>query len=357
MSVENRPILVTGAAGWLGLGLTRALVEGIPGIFDGQPFPAPSLRALLGPNDVDTDLTSIAPGVELFRGDVTNPDSLKPFFHKAEGGILFHCVGIIHPRKVKDFYAVNTQGTVNVWDEAAKAGIQRAIITSSNSPCGNNPHLDHLFDESSPYNPYMGYGRSKALMEQRIKERSQQGGPETVIIRAPWFYGPFQPPRQTEFFVMIRDGKGPILGRGLNRRSMSYIDNLAQGLILAAKEPKAAGKTYWLADRRPYSMVEIIDTVEKVLETDFGIKCRRKRLRLPSIASDVAGLVDWGLQKAGIYNQKVHVLSELNKTIACSVALAEQELGYRPLVELEEGMRRSVAWLMDRPLERAKLLK
>jgi hypothetical protein len=104
-------------------------------------------------------------------------------------------------------------------------------------------------------------------------------------------------------------------------------------------------------------MVEIIDTVEMVLERDFGIKCRHKRLRLPSIASDLACLVDWGLQKFGLYHQKIHVLSEMNKTIACSIDLAEKELGYNPKIDLEEGMRRSIAWLMERPSERDKLIK
>ena len=80
----------------------------------------------------------------------------------------------------------------------------------------------------------MNYGRSKMQMELAIKERQQQGKIETVIIRPPWFYGPNQPPRQTLFFQMVRDGKGPIVGNGENLRSMGYIDNLCQGLMLAA---------------------------------------------------------------------------------------------------------------------------
>ena len=85
---------------------------------------------------------------------------------------------------------------------------------SSNSPCGTNPHPDHVFDEASPYRPYMHYGRSKMLMEQAVGQYQRDGKIETVIIRAPWFYGPNQPPRQSLFFRMIRDGKGPIVGGG-----------------------------------------------------------------------------------------------------------------------------------------------
>jgi nucleoside-diphosphate-sugar epimerase len=70
-------------------------------------------------------------------------------------------------------------------------------------------------------------------------------------------------------------------------------------------------------------------------------------MRLPGLASEVAYVVDFALQSLGLYHQKIHVLSEMNKTIACSVAKAEKELGYRPMVELEEGMRRSLRWCVD----------
>jgi nucleoside-diphosphate-sugar epimerase len=94
-------------------------------------------------------------------------------------------------------------------------------------------------------------------------------------------------------------------------------------------------------------MNEVIDTIERLLETEFGHKCAHKRMRLPGLASEVAYVVDFGLQSLGLYHQKIHVLSEMNKTIACSVARAERELGYQPTVALEEGMRRSLRWCQE----------
>jgi nucleoside-diphosphate-sugar epimerase len=194
----------------------------------------------------------------------------------------------------------------------------------------------------------MHYGRSKMLMEQAVTAYHRAGRVETVIIRAPWFYGPNQPPRQSLFFRMIRDGKGPLVGGGDNRRSMAYVDSLCQGLILAAATDAANGRTYWIADERPYAMREIIDTVERLLKTEFGQKCAHRRMRLPGLASEVAWVVDKTLQGLGLYHQKVHVLSEMNKTIACSIEKAKAELGYRPMVDLEEGMRRSLKWVWQR---------
>jgi nucleoside-diphosphate-sugar epimerase len=62
----------------------------------------------------------------------------------------------------------------------------------------------------------------------------------------------------------------------------------------------------------------------------------------------VARVVDGSLQALGLYHQKFHVLSEMNLTIACSIERAKKELGYHPLTDLREGMRRSISWVLAR---------
>ncbi len=338
-------ILVTGAAGWLGSRLAQALTQGLPGdpVLE-KPQASIPVRCLILPGQDVQALKHLPPNVQVTEGDLRNAADCDRFVAGMNDALLLHTAGIIHPTKVKEFYEINLNGTTNLLDAAARAGVRRAVVMSSNSPCGCNPHPDHVFDELSPYHPYMNYGRSKMQMELAVKERQRLGSIETVIIRAPWFYGPNQPPRQTLFFKMIRDGKAPIVGSGNNLRSMAYVDNLCQGLVLAGLVPSGNGRTYWVADRRPYSMNEVVDTVERLLETEFGQKCAHKRLRLPSIASSVAYAADGLLQGVGIYQQKIHVLSEMNKTIACSIERAKQELGYDPRIGLEEGMRRSISW-------------
>ena len=64
---------------------------------------------------------------------------------------------------------------------------------SSNSPCGCNPSREYRFDELSPYNPYMNYGKSKMEMEIIAKKIYKEGLLDLSIIRSPWFYGPYQP--------------------------------------------------------------------------------------------------------------------------------------------------------------------
>lgn len=350
MNLGTDLVLVTGAAGWLGRAVLNALVHGLPESPQvGAAQPGLRIRALVLPGD-EPAVHAISDAIEVVSGDLKSPLDGIRLCHGARGATLLHLAGVIHPARVRDFRDVNVRGTVNVLSAAVECGVRRAVVMSSNSPLGCNPHPDHLFDEDSPYHPYMGYGRSKMEMELQVAEFQAAGRIETVVIRAPWFYGPFQPPRQTLFFTMIREGKAPIVGGGRNLRSMAYTDNLAQGLLLAATTPHAAGRTYWIADRRPYAMNEIVDTVERLLREEFQVACKGGRRRLPGFVSGIAEGVDRALQACGFYHQKMHVLSEMNKTIACSVARAWEELGYRPAVDLQEGMRRSLRWVIGQGL-------
>jgi nucleoside-diphosphate-sugar epimerase len=337
--------IVTGFPGWLGNRLVHFLHEPHPDYpRDGVQPGYDSVRCLVLPGTDAEAIRARYPEIELVEGDIRDPAAVGRLCAGAEGATVFHLAGIIHPKRIRELYEINTEGTRHLLAAAAAAGVRRVVGTSSNSPAGVARDPSVLFDESSPYKPYMNYGRSKKLMEDDLNAANESGAVETVILRPCWFYGPEQPPRQSRFFRMIKEGKAPIVGSGEARRSMSYVDNTSLGLLLASGSDKAAGETYWIADERPYSMNEIVDTVEDVLEKDFGMQVVHDRMRLPSIASEVALVTDRAIQATGFYEQQVHVLSEMNKTIACTVAKARDELGYRPGVELREGMRRSIEW-------------
>lgn len=343
----DRLAIVTGFPGWLGNRLLHFLHVPHPDWPEGLARPEfDTVRCLVLPGQAEV-ARSRHPAIEVVEGDIRDPAAVGRLMRGAEGATVFHLAGVIHPRRVRELYEINTEGTHHLLAAATAAGVRRVVATSSNSPAGVSRDPHELFDESSPYRPYMSYGRSKKLMEDALNAAQEQGALEAVIVRPCWFYGPEQPPRQSTFFTMIREGKAPIVGDGECRRSMSYVDNAALGLLLAAARPEAAGETYWIADERPYSMNEIVDTVEQLLESEFGMSVAHDRMRLPSLAGEVALACDWVIQRAGLYQQKVHVLSEMNKTIACSVTKARDELGYRPGIELREGMRRSIQWCLE----------
>lgn len=341
-------LYLTGANGWLGLNIVSHIKDGRAmslGLKEN------SARCFILKGTDITKLERLVDITQIFEGDIKTGDGLERFFMDGTDGILIHAVGVIHPRNIKDFYEINVEGTRNVIDAAVKAGLRRAVIISSNSPFGCNPHNDHQFDEFSPYAPYMNYGRSKMEMELLVKEYQLRGDIEIVIVRAPWFYGPHQPDRQRLFFTMIRDGSAPVVGSGKNLRSMVFMQNLVDGVFLCASVDRAKNQAYWIADEYPYSMNEIINTVERLLEKDFNQSCRHTRMKLPGMVSEIAMAVDCGLQKLGVYHQKTHVLSEMNKTIACSIQKAKIELGYNPEVALEEGMRLSLSELFNQKIK------
>lgn len=341
--------LVTGATGWLGSRLVEALVRGLPAVPQfATPAPARQVRCLTLPGADTTMLRGMGEAVQICTGDLCNPAAVQAFCRDAAGATLFHCAGVIHPaRSVRELFAVNLEGTRNLLQAAEQAGVRRVIVVSSNSPIGVSRQPEHCFDETTPYNPYMAYGRSKMQMEQLTHTFQERGNLETVIVRPPWFYGPYQPPRQTLFFTMIKNGAVPIVGDGNNRRSMVYIDNLCQGLLLCEQAPQANGETYWIADHRPYTMNEIVDTIERLLEQEFHFTVAHKRMRLPAFAGEVATAIDGTLQRFQLYHQKIHVLSEMNKTIACSIEKARTSLGFEPAIELEMGMRLSIQWCIE----------
>jgi nucleoside-diphosphate-sugar epimerase len=345
-------VLITGAPGWLGTRMAEAIVRGLPGVPGLEAADAERrVRCLVHPDADPTALEELSPGLEAVLGDLTDPAAARALCADAAGSVLFHVAGVIHPRRgTKEFEAANVEGARQLLRAAAAARVRRVVAVSSSSPFGFNPHRDHVFDERSPYRPYLGYGRSKQRMELLVKQAQESGAIETVIVRAPWFYGPHQPPRQTLFFRMIRQGRFPILGDGTQKRSMAYVDNLCQGLLLAAAVERANGEAYWIADERPYTINEIVDTVRRVLEEDFGIVCARRQRRLPAALGALARVADATLQAAGVYQQKIHVLGEMDQTIACSIEKAKRELGYAPAVSLREGMVESVRWCLARGL-------
>ncbi len=343
--------VVTGANGWLGRSLTEFLCNGHPDNEIIKDSAYSEVRCLVLPHEDDEFLRNLSTKVTIIRGDITKADDLKPLYDSVGEIDIYHTAGIIHPKRVKQFYDINVLGAKNVLDTAPEAKVNKVVVVSSNSPIGCNPFPDHRFDETSPYNPYMNYGKSKMEMELKLTEIAKYKNLSLTFIRCPWFYGPNQPARQTLFFKMIKDGKFPLVGDGTNNRSMAYIDNLCQGIMLAGTKNSKGVSTYWIADENPYQMKDIITTVGSVLKTEFKFDVKESKLKLPWIVGEIATWIDWTIQKMGLYHQKFHVLSEMNKSIACSIDKAKKDLGYKPAVSLNEGMKRSINWCLENKME------
>jgi nucleoside-diphosphate-sugar epimerase len=330
-------VVVTGAAGWLGQNLVRTLA--------GQ---RERVRCLVHSPAEAPLLEVVGPSVETVVGDIRDPAVVDRLYDAVGPATVFHVAGVIHPEgRTREMFDVNVGGTQLVLDRARRIGATRFVHVSSNSPFGANPTPENRFTEDSPYNPYLAYGQSKMEAELLVQQSHDRGDVKTVTVRAPWFYGPFQPPRQTRFFSSVRRGMFPIPGPGTNRRSLAYTGNLVHGLLRAEVADAAPGPAYWVADAKPYELREVIDGVRDALVAE-GLPVSRRQPHLPVSAGVVAAALDAFVQRRGRYLQALHVLGEIKDTIACDISRARAELGYEPKTTLVDGMRASIRWCLER---------
>ncbi|MEI8349272.1 MAG: NAD(P)-dependent oxidoreductase [Candidatus Omnitrophota bacterium] len=330
-------VFITGAPGWLG---TRCVETLLKKEFPFQKYDYSCTCFVL--RGVDASKLEIM-GAKIIYGDIRDQDSLKGAMEECD--CVIHMAAVVHPKRIKDMYDTNVIGTKNVLHEAILYKVKKFIYISSNSPAGFN--IDgKLFSETDPPRPYMNYGRSKYLAEEFVRKAARDTPIEAIILRPCWFYGPRQPARQTRLFKMIKGGTPILFGDGGNLRSLSYVDNTVQGIILALEKEGINGQTYWIADERPYTTLEIYKAIAEML----GVKTLKPR-KIPAWSSSVFGAMDLAVQAAGLYIPEIHVVGEMSRNIACSIEKAKKELGYRPQVSLREGMRRSIEWCRANGIE------
>ena len=336
--------VLTGGAGWFGRAFLAAIAR--PTSDHGPVGRDGQVRVLAaGPREVPAIL-DVLPEAVVHVGDVTDHGVLGELFRGTAGASVVHAAGVIHPRRPAEFERVNRGGTAAVLEAAVRARVGRFTYLSSNSPFGSNADPADAFRQHEPYRPYLGYGNSKMRAELEVRAAHDRGDVPTVIVRPPWFYGPWQPERQTTFFSLVAAGRFPVPGDGTQRRSMVYIDNLVQGVALAERHPAAPGQAFWVADRDAHSLRDVVATVRRVL-ADEGFRTRDAAVRLPHAVSIAAEAADRVLQRRGLYSAQLHVVGELAKTIRCDISRTVEVLGYDPQVSLAEGMRRSVRWCLQ----------
>ena len=109
-------IYVTGANGWIGLNLIKNLIKKKYHNWDLRDN---QINALILKDTPKDSLMSISPNINIVEGDVLSKSSLEIFFKNSKDAIIFHTAGVIHPKKIRDFYEINLTGTKNILIEAA----------------------------------------------------------------------------------------------------------------------------------------------------------------------------------------------------------------------------------------------
>jgi len=336
MKFKFEDVFITGSNGWLGRSIVQSLIENDPDVLELEKLKHMNVNCLVNIDESLDFFKKYGDRTNVCKGDLRKSETIANFLYESNSGLLIHTVGVIHPKKINQFYEINHIATSKLVDKAIEKNVSKIIIISSNSPLGCNPNNKHTFNENSKYNPYMHYGKSKELMERYLLKKIDEGI-DITIIRSPWFYGENMPERQNIFYKMVVSGRFPIIGSGLNVRSLANVKNICQGIFLASAKKISKGKIYWIADAENLNMLSIVETVKKVFRKEFKMRPKKNHIKIPFFFGEIFEFIDFFLQKCGIYSQKIHVLSELNKNIACDISLAKKELDYNPKVELYEG--------------------
>lgn len=325
-------LLFTGYPGWLGENF-------VSDFFSRNQKDYTHLRCLIAPWIDEKNLQNIRlkyPKLELFRGDLRDTRSLDVATQEVHG--IIHSAGIIHPRKPNDWFEINLEGTKNLYNSAKKnKTARRFVFVSSNAAGGKSADVNQLISEVHPSIPKNGYGLSKRKAELFLLT---EGGIPSIVLRPCMFYGTPLPSRHVDFFRRIETGFIPTIGEKLPR-SMVHIQNLVDACWLALLSEKGIGKFYYIADRKPYSIGEYIDTIAK------NLNANPRKIYLPSFISSFAYAADSFLCKLGVYNQNIHLLGEADWAVGLSIEAAKKDLGYDPQYTLQDGIRQAVEYYKE----------
>src|SRR5271165_4035921 len=304
--------LITGIAGFIGSSLARELLqrgEQVRGVDNFSTGKRENLNQILGQ-------------IDFRETDILDLDAMK--LACAGADYVLHQAAIPSvPKSVLDPIAsnrANVDGTVNVLVAARDAKVKRVVYAASSSAYGDTPTLPK--HERMAPDPISPYAVAKLASEYYMTSFYRCYGLETVALRYFNIFGPRQDPSSpysgvlAKFITQMLHGEQPtIFGDGEQSRDFTYIDNVVHANLLACKAPasEVAGRVFNVATGTRIDLNEMFGVLKKF--------------------TGYPGEVKHGPERAGDVK---HSLADLS--------LSEKHLGYKPQVNFEEGLRRTVDW-------------
>jgi len=318
-------VLVTGGTGFTGKALVKRLIDA------GHDVVSLDYQEGLKTDEIRSW------GAKVIIGSVLDRDVVDQCMDGVD--VVHHLAAAFRELDVPDsFYdEVNVGGTRNVLESAFGHKVKKFIYCST---CGVHGNIDNPpGDETAPIQPADYYQRTKYEAEPLVNEYCRKGM-ETVILRPAAIYGPGDPERFFMIFKRVKKGFFPMFGNGKTLYHPLYIDNLIDAFMLAMEPGKGTGEAYLIADEE---FVEIETLVRKTAQA-LGVEV--KIPHYPVMPLVVVGHVCEKICKPfhitpPIFPRRV---DWFRQNRAFKIDKAKKELGYKPLIDLDEGLKRTAEW-------------
>ena len=323
-------IFVTGATGMVGSHLVEKLVN------EGH-----QIKALVRPSSNADRLKEL--GVELCVGDMTSSsDSLRPYLEDVEW--VFHVAAHVSDWASREEMVKNNVDSLNNLVHATNRDVlQRFVFIGSMAVLGMGAQDD--LDESAPWiHSGDNYNYTKILAEQLAVKLAKDEGYPITTLRPPYIYGP----RDRQFFprvvTSLEKGIFKCIGDGNKPFTLVYVENLADALILAAKqETKPTGEIYMITDGESVTRRELVE----ILCEEMNLKkpTRQVPVWLAFAVCPLFEAVSKLTKKTPLINK--FRIKFMHTHLTFNIDKAKRELGYNPQISTKEGLRKSAKWFHE----------
>jgi nucleoside-diphosphate-sugar epimerase len=324
-------VLVTGANGYTGSRLCDYLAErGVP------------VRAMFWPADGEPKFSDAR--IQTVPGDLRDKDSLRAALEGIE--VVYNIAALYRPTNVSNqmYWDVNVQGTRNIVELAAEAGVKRFVHCST---IGVHGTIDSPpATEKAPLKPDDYYQFTKLKGEELCREIGQEKGLPVAIVRPAAIYGH----EERRFFMLaklIQKGRFIMFGRGDVLYHFIHIDDLCDAFVLCAQNDAAIGETYIIADDHAITLNQIVE----IVATELAVP--PPRIRAPLFVLKLAStLCEFACKPFGL-SPPMHRrrASWFIADRSFDISKARSELGFTPKMDTERGLRemvqsyRAAGWL------------
>lgn len=331
MNLKNKKILITGGAGFIGSYLCERLAkEGSKvTVFD---------NFITGKYE---NLKLVRDRIKIIKSDIKNKKSIEKASKNQD--VIIHQAypyGVTTRDVEKQFVEEGAVGTFNVLRAALKNNVKKVIYASSVASYGIQKNIPQK--ENFPPTPFLPYGATKYVGELYCSTFSNVYGLDTVSLRYFNVFGPRYATFDHSALILflkkaLKNEDIIIYGDGSQIRDYTYIDDIVEGTILATKKDKTNGAVYNIAKGKGISILELAQKIVKITGT-------KSKIRL-------AGTNEYKTIKKGLpcgITKKIGRRFVDERNYEADISRAKRELGYRPRVTLEEGIRETFQWIKSK---------